>query len=952
MKALFFSVLEASIHGSVVIFAVLALRLLLKKAPRSMICLLWLLVGLRLVLPFEIESPLSLQPQLAPPSQTQIMDTPLPGIVTPVTPPEENPAATFPAPEISPTEDSPTFSGKTESTTFLYWEQDGQLSLIDFGTLAAGVWLAGILALCVSSIFSYFRLKRQVRSAMELEAGCWECRELDSAFVLGFFPARIYLPAGLSPEDRDFILAHEKAHISRRDHWWKLLGYGILTLHWFNPLVWAAYSLLCRDIELACDEAVVRHMDMRQRKAYSRALLNCAGSHRTIAACPVAFGETSVKQRILSVLNYKKPRFWVCLLAVAALVFVSVCLLTSPGDSPSEPFEELTAQEATELCRQAYQHMQSSAFHVKLDWSDREPVELWVSGEIYLREVSGLSPDFMYCNGQFLVRIEDPDRYAPGLTDQWTWYRSLSEELQQAIPQIDREKMLWEVYDWEALNYTYLSHEIVGDNLEVTFSVPARSTSGGTVAACEAIFTLNSEGELIQIEDHSIEDGHYGSSQAGNWRNVTVILSQDHNEVNTAIFSAYATVPASPDAYLDQCRQALEALQERRTWHIIETNRYSTGNHVDSESTVEYWYDSAFWDDQIGWMRRSHVETTGNTSTYLYLYDNLFSKLETNNPRTEAKWTCNTGFSPDHASTWLHSIRWDNQPIDFVSATYDGEGMTVLVTIHSTPPTLRWDGVTEYQVYFCFDAAGNLYGADLYCSAGSTDLVSSIRIQDTSDLEVRSMIQDTYTQLPTNIFLTIPRNPVGYTQQCKQAVEDLQAAKTYSLLMDRNYTGNAQMPGTTVYWYKDGEDWMLNSESGHADTGSLQRFLTRDGQQYSLIAQAGESSGWVEGFQGAEVAPPWLCSFDWDAQDVTFVSHEENGTYEQITFNIQSAPDSGITHEQVTFWFDSGRQLKQCVYSYTISDSLHCTVTIYLHPLAPEDVPGVIENYYRAATQE
>ena len=381
---------------------------------------------------------------------------------------------------------------------------------------------------------------------------------------------------------------------------------------------------------------------------------------------------------------------------------------------------------------------------------------------------------------------------------------------------------------------------------------------------------------------------------------------------------------------------------------------------------MEYWYDAAFWDDQISWMRRSHVETTGNTSTHLYLYGNLFYKLETNNPRTEAEWTCAAGFSPDHASTWLHSIRWDNQPIHFVDAAYDGEGLTVVVTIQSTPPTLRWDHVTEYTVYFCFDAAGNLYGADLYCSAGSTDLVSSIRIQDSTDIEIREKIQTTYTQLPTNISLTIPRTPEEYTRQCRQAVENIQAMKTYSLAIsiDSSLTDDA----STVYWYASGDNWLWQSSNGHADQGYSEQYLTWNGQLYSRLTFTGHDTGWDEGFippheSGMTEPPmPWLCSFDWDAQDVTFVSHEEDGTYEKITFNIQSAPDSDITNQQVTFWFGPDRQLKQIVYScnpvmYTQRDDTiryryAIVQTISLHPLPPEDVPGVIENYYRAATQE
>lgn len=321
MKEVFYQILEASFYGSIVILAVLALRLALRKAPRSLVCLLWLLVGLRLVLPFEVESPLSLQPHVGPIVQNQQ-----------VTLPEFTPTPAIPQETAAlPSSDN----AETESPGTVVIQKDpvinGEVTVMDYGVVAAGIWLAGLLAMGIGSVISYWKLKNRVREACLMEDNCWECGKTETAFVLGFFPPKIYLPVRLSGEVRAFIVAHEKSHISRGDHWFKLLGYMVLSIHWFNPLVWIAYHLLCRDLEMACDERVVKAMDLGQRKAYSNALLSCAGKHRSISACPVAFGETSVKQRILSVLRYKKPGFWISLLAAAALLFVVVCLLTNPG---------------------------------------------------------------------------------------------------------------------------------------------------------------------------------------------------------------------------------------------------------------------------------------------------------------------------------------------------------------------------------------------------------------------------------------------------------------------------------------------------------------------------------------------------------------------------------------------------------------------------------------------
>ena len=336
MTELFSALLKASFQGSIVIVAVLILRLLLKNAPKSVFCLLWLLAGLRLVLPFEIESSFSLQPRLD--------ETPL---SIQVQQPVQVPDILVQEPEGSPLEvlppQTPTlpegYRAPVQSDSFLYKVEDGAISPLTRTDIAAWVWLLGMGIMVTASVVSYLRLKHRVREAYLIENGCFECPGLDTAFVLGFLPPKIYLPMGLSEEEKKFIFDHENTHIARHDHWYKLLGYAVLSIHWFNPLVWTAYALLCRDIELACDEHVVKYMSLSERKAYSAALLSCGGNTARIAACPVAFGESNPKQRILNVLNYKRPGFWISLLAVIAVIFVAVCLLTSPGDEENREVE-------------------------------------------------------------------------------------------------------------------------------------------------------------------------------------------------------------------------------------------------------------------------------------------------------------------------------------------------------------------------------------------------------------------------------------------------------------------------------------------------------------------------------------------------------------------------------------------------------------------------------------
>ena len=306
MAAAFERILQISQSGSIIVLAVLALRLILRNAPKRAVCLLWMLAVLRLLVPFEIESDWSLQPatmELTPPAQVEHFDS---GTApAPVSPEFLEDAVEYPIQD-------PEQEQKAEPIEVLPW-----------------VWLVGVAVLAVHGIVSFGRLKRRVRDSIIMEEGVWVCPGLDTAFVLGFFRPRVYLPV-LDAQEREMVLLHERQHIRRGDHWWKLAAYAAVSLHWFNPLAWVTYVLMCRDMELACDQETVKGMDNARRRAYSAALLSCAAKRSGIAACPVAFGEISVKERIKMVLNYNKPGFWVTVIALIAAVAVGVCLLTTP----------------------------------------------------------------------------------------------------------------------------------------------------------------------------------------------------------------------------------------------------------------------------------------------------------------------------------------------------------------------------------------------------------------------------------------------------------------------------------------------------------------------------------------------------------------------------------------------------------------------------------------------
>ncbi len=293
-----------SLFASVMILAVLAVRPLLRKAPRNISCLLWLLVALRLLLPFQLESPLSLQPDVfQEPAQITV-------IVEPDAPPTDLPV--IDAPQQLPVDAAAPF----------HWE-----------TLLPLLWICGALSLLIYSAVSYCVLKHRVQDAVKASDGAWESDRIEGAFLLGYFLPKIYIPIGLHQQDREFILAHERSHQRRGDHWWKLLGMLCLSIHWYNPLVWLSYALLCRDIETACDEQVIHTMELEQRRAYSFALLNSGKRISGFLAYPVAFGEISLKQRIKDVLSYRKPGIWVTLGAVILAAVIVVCFMTTPAIS-------------------------------------------------------------------------------------------------------------------------------------------------------------------------------------------------------------------------------------------------------------------------------------------------------------------------------------------------------------------------------------------------------------------------------------------------------------------------------------------------------------------------------------------------------------------------------------------------------------------------------------------
>lgn len=377
MDDVFLKIMNLSISASWLILAVLVLRVVLKKAPKWVMPLLWGVVALRLVCLFSIESALSLIPSAETiPSE----------IVTETREPVLYEQATL---DIVT---NPTLPSAAEVPVGVSRQQ----AQVDFNIYSV-LWLAGMAALLVHALVSAGKMKRKLATAILLQDNIYESEFVDSPFVFGVVKPNIYLPMHMDEGTAAHVIAHERAHLARRDHWWKVLGYLVLALHWFNPLVWVAYILFCRDIELACDEKVVKGLDGAARADYSQALLSCAAPKRAVAACPLAFGEGNIKMRVKSALHYRKPAFWVAAAAVLAVVIMAVCFLTNPK---SERGSLVWAQ--------------------KLNAADVASIELYVPAEGEARQYKKLDTEEMaqaveLINSSRGTYIEKPETVYAGL---------------------------------------------------------------------------------------------------------------------------------------------------------------------------------------------------------------------------------------------------------------------------------------------------------------------------------------------------------------------------------------------------------------------------------------------------------------------------------------------------------------------------------------------------------
>ena len=328
MSEFFLNIVNMSISASWIILAVLLLRLLFKKAPKWIMVLLWGVVAVRLICPFTIESVISLIPSAETISPEIMIDS--------------TPEINFGIPILNNT------INPVINENFALDPATSTNSLQIFIPILSIIWVIGVVGMLLYSTISYFGVKRKISTAVLLHDNVFQSENVVSPFVLNLIRPKIYLPFDINEQNISYVIAHEQTHICRKDHLWKPFGFLLLAIHWFNPLMWLGYVFLCRDIELACDEKVIKEMNREQKADYSQALLTCSVNRRMIAACPLAFGEVGVKKRVKFVLSYKKPALWIVLIAIVASVAVAACFLTNPASDTLANVEHLNLESVKE----------------------------------------------------------------------------------------------------------------------------------------------------------------------------------------------------------------------------------------------------------------------------------------------------------------------------------------------------------------------------------------------------------------------------------------------------------------------------------------------------------------------------------------------------------------------------------------------------------------------------
>ena len=950
MTEAFDAIFKASFQGSIVILAVLALRLLLKKAPKSLFCLLWLLAGLRLALPFEIQSPFSLQPRLEETNITVQAEKPVknPGEGYFDSQPQQNLSQQSPElPEID-WEDIPAVTYPVKHVTIP--------EPVSYGEIAAGIWAIGLAGMLAASAVSYFRLKRRVREAYLVEKGCYECPGLETAFVLGFMPPKIYLPVGLSDREKAFIYDHENTHIARHDHWFKLLGYLVLSIHWFNPLAWLGYHLLCRDMELACDEHVVRNMTLPERKAYSSALLSCGSHTAGLAACPVAFGESNPKRRILNVLNYKKPTFWISLLAVVSVIFVAVCLLTSPKEV--DPLERLS-QALEDYQSKGSWHIQSEYTYANRPAATRYESEYWQEEDRWY--------------GVGTMELTDGNLQTTGYVSendvQYTFFVSGAYHPENRRWSLAEGDQRWyshwlPLFELKEAEISEIREEMTGDGCIIT-TVLDHTSAGEQYTQLYIRWHLDKKGVLTHVERYeqftTTEDGE--TFLMGIQMDIS-LLPTDAEAIKAEIDSALAELPEdaepeqpawtmdmSEEEYMAMCRDAVAELQSRVQFHISETLVYYNGETEESRSNV------VFWRDGDNWLRESYVTRMQENRNLLY-YDGILY-MQWQQEGEEAAWSQTATTEPESQGyPWLGLVQWDSQNVTFRETAQEGDELCVSVTVSAAPPTLGWEDVQEYAIRFFFDKSGNLTRAVMNAIRGNIQVVDDLIIETTMVGFIHNKLENVAAQRPGAPQVNLTEEQ--WLEKCRTALEEYQALGIWAIQEENSFWGQGALNSNSVsQWFGYGEDylkWAAIPESTHDSVWWDLRMNGEDYHRQGWIGENGEESAspWEKGSTDNQtIYPHWPLRYDWVDADVRFVEHGTEDSMDYVTVAIQGSPfqeyPDPIGEYWVTFFFLHD-VLQSVELTYERTDALGgCTRHYDLYACAPSYAVNKISQCYDEA---
>ena len=969
MTELFSAILKASFQGSVVILAVIALRFLLKKAPKSLFCLLWLLAGLRLVMLFEIPSPLSLQPRLEDTNLSIQAQQPVqvPDIViqNPAGQPLDTPAEPVQTPNLP--------GANVQTDSFLYEVEGGKAEPIRYGDIAAQIWLLGAAGMLIASLVSYLRLKRRVREAFLIENGCFECPGLNTAFVLGFLPPRIYLPLGLSDQEKKFIFDHENTHIARHDHWFKVLGYVVLSIHWFNPLVWLGYGLLCRDMELACDEHVVKYMTLPERKAYSAALLSCGGKTARISACPVALGESNPKKRILNVLNYKRPSFWIILLAVAAILFVSVCLLTSPENQVEEPEEtmkwnlEMQVTDVTPSGLRA-EFIQHGVINPRdggeLMFGSEYTLEKWVDGSWEPVEMLPQEHDVAWTTEAYLI---GQNSTAPFQVD-WEW-------LYGQLPPGQ-----YRIGKGVTLRYYLLGdteHESFYGEFEIAQSTTGLESEEEILQKCrEAMIELQNREKLhldVQnLENSKDEQCDYIRTEKGwmieccspLWNMESMIWLQMenegyvywNNEIDTGLRTApyYWQVDEYPERHIFRLPFPFD-----QDWKNIELTYLGTETDWQSEMIhVGYPENGSvftFYFTLDGTLGALDIEHNDAVQTYARIYvRDVYGVLEQYYEQAVAE----VGTKP--------------QPLDDAYYaelfTRKADGAYVEVWIWDLFETFYRD-----PVGFLNQLSRNYpEQADdiLWLMSQSSPYYALARFQWVLDeLQDASGVDQTLVAKLRQYALVPSENLTAdqCMEKCRNALDAYQAQGSWVILVENSFSGEAVLTENNAQlWYIDGEDWARMSVISNSDFLQENWHLCKEGNCYSkdscTIHYPGNGEGYCNGWQDFEDIShwpmPWPLEFDWDHAEITYVEARTDGQSTMVHLRVAGNPNPEGYGEQaedylLTLWLRPSGELWQVRLEYTSTERMgektHICTTIGLNAAAPEEAQRMVAQCHSEA---